>query len=301
MDNDVNRAKEGRIFDIQYFSVHDGPGIRTTVFLKGCPLRCLWCHNPEGISQEKHLSYSENKCIGCGSCTRVCSAHRLVNGRHVLDRTACSGKMLCAGCCPTQALGVVGRDVTVNDVLSEVLRDTRFYETSVTFSGGEPTMQPEFLLNLAMACKNEGLHVAVETSGCCSFGVLASIAPYVDLFLYDCKETDSELHRQYTGVDNSLLKDNLKKLHDLGARILLRCPIICGLNDRDGHFRGIAQLFSQLPNLSGVELLPYHPLAASKSGRMDLLPQNTYETPSADQKRMWNEKLADYGVNVIES
>ncbi len=180
MDMDVNLAKEGRIFDIQYFCVHDGPGIRTTVFLKGCPLRCLWCHNPEGISQDKLLSYSENKCIGCASCTRVCSAHRMINGRHVLDRAACSGKMLCAGCCPTEALGIVGRDVTVKDILSEVLRDTRFYETSgggVTFSGGEPTMQPAFLLHLVMACKNEGLHVAVETSGCCSFDVLASISP----------------------------------------------------------------------------------------------------------------------------
>ncbi len=170
----------------------------------------------------------------------------------------------------------------------EAVRDRKFYESSgggVTFSGGEPTMQPEFLTALARASKAEGLHTAIETSGCCAYPVLQALMPYVDLFLYDWKETDPEKHRQYTGVGNELLRNNLIALHDAGARILLRCPIICGLNDRDDHFQGIAELFFRLPNLVGVEILPYHQLAASKSGRMGLKAQQIYDVPSDELKR----------------
>jgi glycyl-radical enzyme activating protein len=299
----ADRNQKGRIFNIQFFCVHDGPGIRTTVFLKGCPLRCIWCHNPEGISPDLHLSYSEAKCISCGACTRVCEAHKIVDGKHVLDRSLCTGRMDCVKACPSGALSQVGKDVTVDEVMKDVVRDRQFYEPSgggVTFSGGEPFMQPKFLLNLILAAKEEGLHVAVETSGVAAWSVYESVLPHVDLFMYDCKETDPALHKEFTGADNRLILENLRKLHDAGAKILLRCPVVIGLNDRDGHLRGIADLSSTLPNLQGVEILPYHNLAASKTARMGLESQKIYETPTAQIKKEWNEKLAAYGAPVIE-
>lgn len=304
MTKDDAMSVKGRIFNIQYFCIHDGPGIRTTVFLKGCPLNCLWCHNPEGISFDRLLSFSENKCIHCGACARVCSAHRIECGRHVLDRAGCKNEFLCTSVCPGQALSIVGSDVTVSDVLKEAVRDRKFYETSgggVTFSGGEPTMQPGFLIALLSASKAEGLHTAVETGGSCTYSVLQALLPFTDLFLYDWKETDPIKHKQFTGVSNNLIRQNLIALHEVGAPILLRCPIICGLNDRDDHFQGIADLFSRLPNLIGVEVLAYHQLAASKSIRMGLKSQQVYDTPSAELKSTWDEKLTSLGVRVIES
>jgi pyruvate formate lyase activating enzyme len=198
----------------------------------------------------------------------------------------------------------VGRDITVGEVVGEILRDKKFYADSgggATFSGGEPAMQPEFLFALVKATKAEGINVAVETSGCAPYRVYESLLPYVDTFLFDCKETNPELHKKFTGVDNKLLTDNLRKLHDAGASILLRCPIVPGLNDRDEHFQGLAKLSKELPNLIGVELLAYHKLAASKSGRMGLAVQDEYEPPSPEVKAEWNAKLEAYGANVFDA
>lgn len=309
----MNKSKEikkiphdvtGRIFDIQFFCVHDGPGIRTTVFFKGCPLNCLWCHNPEGISRKIHLSYSENKCIGCGACATVCDVHEMSGGKHIVHRSRCTLRGRCVAVCPTGALSFVGRDVTVDEVIAEVLRDRKYYGPSgggMTLSGGEPAMQPEFMLALAMAAKSEGINVAVETSGYAPFGVYESVLQYVDMFLYDVKETDPELHRRFTNVNNKLPMENLRKLYEAGASILLRCPIIPGLNDRDDHFEAIANLTKEMPDLLGAELLPYHKLAASKSGRMGLAVQEEFEPPSPHLKAEWNEKLKSYGAKVFEA
>ena len=305
--NDVKKIPHdvtGRIFDIQFFCVHDGPGIRTTVFLKGCPLNCIWCHNPEGISREIHLSFVESKCIGCGACAAVCDVHRFEDGRHVIERSRCTLRGSCVAVCPAGALSFVGRDVTVGEVIGEVLRDRMYYGPSgggMTLSGGEPAMQPEFMLALAMAAKAEGLNVAVETSGYAPFRVYEAVLPYVDTFLYDVKETEPALHVSFTGVGNRLPMENLRKLYAAGASILLRCPIIPGLNDRDDHFRAIAGLTKEMPNLLGAELLPYHRLAASKSGRMGLPIQEEFRPPSPELKAEWNEKLKAYGARVFDA
>jgi pyruvate formate lyase activating enzyme len=198
----------------------------------------------------------------------------------------------------------VGRDVTVGEVISDILKDKKFYEPSgggATFSGGEPAMQPEFLLALVKSAKAEGINVAVETSGCAPYGVYEALLPYVDTFLFDCKETDRELHRKFTGVDNALILSNLRKLHNAGASILLRCPIIPGLNDREKHFKGLAELSKELPNLLGVEVLAYHRLAASKSGRMGLTVQEEYEAPAQELVKEWNDTLKNYGANVFDA
>ena len=295
----------GRIFNIQYFCVHDGPGIRTTVFLKGCPLRCLWCHNPEGIHNRPYLSFSERKCINCGACVQACPAvHKMVDWKHVVDRTACTNKGNCVIACPTKALETVGRDVTVQEVFDEVMKERRYYEGSeggVTLSGGEPAMQPDFLLALMKMLKKEKVHIALESSGIAKWEIYERVLPYVDLFLYDCKETDPELHKKYTAVENTVILENLHKLHAAGAKILLRCPVVKGLNDRDEHFKKLAELSKELPNLVGVEILPYHKLGVSKTERMGLEAQEEYEAIPREDSTAWQERVRAYGGKVYES
>jgi pyruvate formate lyase activating enzyme len=201
-------------------------------------------------------------------------------------------------------LDIVGYDITVEEVVTKVMRDSHYYETShggVTISGGEPALQPEFLLSLLQGLKKENIHTAVETCGVANYSIYENILPYVDLFLFDFKETDSELHKKFTGVENKLIRENLKKLHDAGAQILLRCPIICKLNDRDDHFKGIAELAGAHKNLAGIEILPYHKLAASKIGRMGLPVQEEYEPVPGETSDKWRQILRGYGVKVIEA
>ncbi len=302
----MTRDVKGDIFDIQRFSIHDGPGIRTTVFMKGCPLRCVWCHNPEGIGAEPVLSFLPRKCIGCGYCLRVCrrGAHKIVDGVHELDRDACEACGRCTEECYAGALELVGREVTVGEALDEVLRDRPFYETSgggLTLSGGEPTQQIEFADAILTAAKAEGLHCCVETCGSCDFGRLERIRPNVDLFLYDFKETDDRLHRECTGVPNGLIIENLRRLHDAGAAVLLRCPIVPGVNDRDDHFEGIAALALDLPRLRGVELMPYNPLGESKVDRMGFDPASRPKSETPDDRSVsnWAARLRKLGLTVI--
>lgn len=296
----------GRIFDIQRFSVHDGPGIRTTVFLEGCPLRCAWCHNPEGISTGPLISFRPGQCIGCGRCFEVCphEAHRIENGQHILDRERCESCGLCAHECHANALEQAGRETTVTKVLETVLRDRPFYETSgggMTLSGGEPLFQSGFSESLLAQAKQTGLHCCVETSGYCNYTDLKKISPYVDLFLYDWKDSNPDRHVEYCGASNDIILKNLQTLHDAGKAILLRCPIIPGLNDREDHFKGIARLVNLLPNLMGVELIPYHRLGEAKMKAFGLeaqtfLPKDIPETETIQQ---WIEKMGQLGVTVI--
>jgi pyruvate formate lyase activating enzyme len=297
----------GRIFDIQRFSIHDGPGIRTTVFLKGCPLRCLWCGNPESIPSEPSLSYLPDRCIACGACLPVCPEKALAaeaDGKVRVDRQRCTGCGDCAPVCDPQALERVGREVTVGEVLEVVLRDRHYYRTSgggLTLSGGEPLFQPAFAEALLADAKEAGLHCCVETSGYALWGAVRGLVPLVDLWLFDVKETDRHLHEKFVGKPNDLILANLRQLHDAGAKVLLRCPLVPQHNARPEHLEGIVTLSRQLPRLEGVELLPYYDLWRAKLVRFGLssaLPE-TIKPPNADTVNGWKAYLRRHGVRVV--
>jgi len=260
----------GSIFNIQKFSLNDGPGIRTTVFLKGCMLRCLWCHNPESHSSKPQLMLYREKCIGCGECVRRCprQLHSFSeDGEHRIDRQRCAACSSCVDGC-AGALEIVGREASVEDILREVEKDRRFYEHSgggMTVSGGEPLMQPEFTLALLREAKGRGLHTCLETCGYAPWEKLQALIPFVDLFLWDVKETDDALHREFTGVSAERILDNLRRLSDAGASIVLRCPLIPGYNDRPAHLAAIAALAEELTGVIRVDVEPYHPLGKGKS------------------------------------
>ncbi len=239
---------QGTIFNIQRFCVNDGPGIRTTVFLKGCPLSCVWCHNPESQRFEPEILFYKDKCTGCGRCKCVTAADR--------DFVCFNG-----------AKEICGKTVSADEITAEVLKDKPFYENSgggVTLSGGEPLAQYDFSLELLKKAKENGIHTAIETCGYAEKSKILEIAKYVDLFLFDCKETDQELHKKYTGVDNKIILDNLKALSDAGSKIILRCPIIPGFNDREEHFKGISEIADKFSGIEHIEIEPFHPLGESK-------------------------------------
>lgn len=301
----------GRVFDIQRFSTEDGPGIRTTVFLKGCPLRCAWCHNPEGLSAQPSISYSPGKCIDCGECVAVCAtgSHRIEKGQsgsspsHTYSRENCESCGRCTKSCPTHALELLGRELTVEEVLAEVLEDRAFYPHSgggLTLSGGEPLAQVDFAIALLDAARKEGLHCCVETSGFATWSRFSRLLPVVDLFLYDYKETDPARHREYTGQSNEIILENLHALHDSGAAIELDCPIVPGFNDREDHLAGIIGLARSLPRLRGVRLLPYHPLGRDKLKRLGL-PPLTPEPGAVGAAKIasWIGRLRGHGVQVL--
>ena len=258
------------VFDIQRFSIHDGPGIRTTVFLKGCPLSCMWCHNPESKSALPELMLHENSCVGCGECVNVCERklHSFKEGKHVIDRKSCLICGRCADKCVGGAISVSGKEMTVGEVFSEVMRDKAFYDNSgggITVSGGEPLMQSDFCYALLSLAKEQGISTAIETSGFSKWENVERLSDCVDLFLWDYKETSPSRHKEYTGVDNVLILENLGKLNEKGAKIVLRCPIIPGLNDREEHFIGIANTANAYSSIIKVELEPYHSLGKGKA------------------------------------
>jgi glycyl-radical enzyme activating protein len=264
---------KGQIFDIQRGSIHDGPGIRTTVFLKGCPLQCAWCHNPESLENEPEISFQPEKCVGCGFCFRTCAhgGHAMKDGRHELLRANCIRCGACAAECPSQAIEVVGREMTVAAVLTEVMRDQPFYETSgggMTLSGGEPMSQYAFTRALLQAAHGAQLHTCVETSGYGRKERFLALRPFVDLFLWDYKETDPRRHVQFTGVPADGILANLEALDAAGAAIILRCPVVPGFNDRDDHFAGIARVANGLKHVREIHLEPYHPLGKAKGERL---------------------------------
>ncbi len=255
-----------RIANIQRFCMHDGPGVRTTVFLKGCPLRCAWCHNPETQSTRIQLLFYERKCIGCGACT-VCpqNVHSFLD-THELNRSACLQCGVCVDACPTGALELCGKDVSAEELLKTVGRDEAFYgaDGGITLSGGEPLMQEDAVPFLRL-CKEKGYTTAVETCGMVSAERIKQAVPVTDLFLWDVKDTDSVWHEQYTGVSNEQILENLILADHLGAKTRLRCILVNGVNMRQAHYESLLQLLRKLQHCEGIEFMPYHSYGGSKS------------------------------------
>lgn len=265
-------AVRGTVFNVQRFSLHDGPGIRTTVFLKGCPLRCEWCHNPEGIAPEPEVVVVEHRCIACGACVAACPQGLAdVRGGFKGPRADCAVCGACAEACPTEARQIAGREVTVRALLDEVLRDRIFFDDSeggVTFSGGEPLRQVRFLESMLEACRHERIHTAVDTSGLAPLKHLLRIAALTDLFLYDVKLVDERRHRRHTGASNATILANLEALSRVHAAIWLRVPVIPGVNDDPENLNATAVLAARLPSVRRVTLLPYHRMGADKLRRL---------------------------------
>ncbi|MGM9668336.1 MAG: glycyl-radical enzyme activating protein [Faecousia sp.] len=287
----------GFIFDIQRCSYHDGPGIRTTVFLKGCPLRCAWCHNPESFSPAPQLRFLEHLCSGCGACAAVCEhgVHHLSGGKHTVDFSKCAACGQCTAQCPNGALSIVGREATVEEILEIVVRDRAYYEASgggMTVSGGEPTMQPQFLLELLKGAKQAGIHTCLETNGYIPEPVLASVLPFVDLFLLDFKLTGEERLTHYTKASGDLWQKTMQTLTEKGKDVILRLPVIPGINDTDAHFAQAAGIQQAHPNVLDIEIMPYHSIGAAKWEQLGL----TYslpglETVSQAQSDIWRKTL----------
>jgi len=266
---------QGIVFDVRRYSIHDGPGIRTTVFFKGCPLKCDWCHNPESRAFGQDLIYRPNRCILCDGCLEACPHGAISRQGDVIltDREKCCVSGACVLVCDAEARQLVGRRMSVAQVMEEIEADRAFYDQSgggVTFSGGEPLAQPAFLFNLLVACKERDLHTALDTSGYASWSVLDKIRPYADLFLYDLKMMDDIRHRRFTGVSNKKILANLSRLSNLGHAIIIRIPVIPGINDDEANLRQTGAFLSALPVRPAVQLLAYHQSGLAKYAGLDL-------------------------------
>jgi pyruvate formate lyase activating enzyme len=256
------------VSEIQRFCMHDGPGVRTTVFLKGCPLHCKWCHNPEAQKNKPELLFYGNKCIGCLSCVSACPKEVHGGGNeHIILRNKCISCASCTNSCPSGALEMCGREMSCSDIISLVERDRAFYgeHGGITLSGGEPFAQNEATVELLKACKANGLSTVVETCGYCNTDVLISAIPYVDLFLWDIKDTNQARHKEYTGVSNELILRNLKVANDMDSRIRLRCILVNGVNTHEAHYENIAEIAKSIKHLDGVDIIPYHAYGGSKA------------------------------------
>lgn len=296
----------GIIFDIKRFAIHDGPGIRTTVFLKGCPLSCWWCHNPESQSLKPDLLYRRRLCVGCGTCVDACPQEaRSLTGEGVYrDAARCIVCGACAEACPSGALEQVGRRVSVDDVIGEIKRDTPFFDQSgggVTVSGGEPFSQPRFLVELLERCAQLDIHTTVDTCGFAPPELVRDVAGKTDLFLFDLKYMDPQRHEELTGVDNDVILRNLATLSAMGKEICVRVPVIPAVTDSEDNLDAIGRFVSSLARRPSVTLLPHHKTAMEKYTRFDVdkrLPEGT-GSPSREALGEMAKRLEGYGLEVV--
>ena len=293
---------KARILEIIRCAVHDGDGIRTTLFLKGCPLKCVWCHNPEGICKAPQLSYIAEKCIGCGECAELCpaGAHSMEGGIHSFDREKCIGCGKCEEACLGNALKLYGKEISVDEVLPMLLEDKEFYKNSnggVTLSGGECLCHAEFCEELLKKLKDEGVNTAVDTCGFVSRKAIDAVAPYTDTFLYDVKAADSEIHKKCTGQGNEVIIENLKYIDSLGKRIEVRYPYVPGYNSDEVD--GIGKLLSSLENLVGIRVLGYHKYAGSKYASLGMENTLPEEMPTDEEIENVKAGLGKYGLKII--
>jgi len=296
--------KTGCVFDIQRFSINDGPGIRTTVFFKGCPLRCLWCDNPESQRQSPQLFYFESLCTRCGRCVEVCSSgatKKGADGSIEIDRELCRGCGLCAEACLNEARVISGRTMTVAEVVEIVRKDELFYRNSgggVTASGGEPTSQPDFLMELFRQCQSFGIHTTLDTCGYAEWEVMAAVLEYVDLVYYDLKQVDTERHKELTGVGNELILDNARLISRSGKPMVIRIPLIPGCNDSEENIRAVAEFVATI-EVERVDILPFHQLGSKKYERLGLTYKLGEARPYEEyQIQAIRDKFLSYGLDV---
>ncbi len=306
MDHRQASRLRGTIFDIERFAIHDGPGIRTTLFLKGCPLACAWCHNPESISPRPQLAFFPDKCIGCGRCFAVCprGVHETTaDGTRLLARERCTACGTCASECCSGALVIEGREITVEEACRELARDRPFYETSgggVTLSGGEPLAQPDFTAAVLERCKADGMHTCLDTSGQAEPQALELALRHTDLVLYDFKLADSERHRRATGSANGLIRENLLRVDAHGTPVEIRIPVVPGMNDDEANARDTAAALAGLRVIRRVTLLGYHRLGEAKYERLG----RTYrlagtQPPSREELERFAAPLRAAGLTVV--
>jgi pyruvate formate lyase activating enzyme len=297
---------KGVVFNLQHYSIHDGPGIRTTVFLKGCPLKCLWCQNPESQDPNPLLFFTAEKCTGCGTCAEACpnGAIRLIDGKSKTDRERCTWCGKCVSVCPNEARSIIGREMTAEEVFEDLKTDDIFYRNSgggVTLSGGDPVFQPDFSIAILKLCRSNGIHTALETCGFLEWGRLKDILKQTDLVLYDIKHMDSTRHKAYTGVANELILENAEKIHrDLKLPVFPRVPLIPGYNDSLENLKSTAEFIAtKLDGDNMVHILPYHPLGETKYLRMERKINASVKLPSDRQLETARQIFESAGLSAV--
>lgn len=301
-------AETPYIFNIQKFSTHDGDGVRTTIFFKGCPLRCMWCHNPESQHYYKELIFHHHKCTACGRCVAKCKqgANSIVDGKIVFDRSKCTACGVCTDWCITEARELAGKEYTVDALVKEAMKDKIFYEQSgggVTLSGGEvmASQHMDYVEEVCRKLHENGVSVFIDTSGYTDYENLKRILPYVDVFLYDIKVMDPEDHKKYIGVDNSLILENLKKLSDEGAGLYIRLPIIQQVNATDEHIESVIHFLKE-NNIHArqVNLLPYHDIGKGKYASLDMeYHDDEMSVPVSELMEHFKSRFVEQGFNKV--
>lgn len=302
---DEYKKVTGTVFDVQGFSIHDGPGIRVTVFLKGCPLHCRWCQNPESLSSRKQLMVVLERCVGCGRCAAVCpeKAIHIVDGKAKTDRSLCTACGACTKVCPQTIREISGKTMTAEEVAARVARDKLFMDQSgggVTLSGGECLYQPEFAEAVLALCREKGIHTCIETSGLCDWEREKKVIEQCDLVIHDLKQMDNSLHKYYTGVPNTTILENITRIsREMGKPIIVRMPLIPGVNDGVINLKALGLFVKEnLPTCRFVQLLPYHRLGESKSQQLEIEEFFTAEVPDKEYVEDCLEILRSCGVEA---